>query len=392
MPAEIGDTLNTSRPCEWRSFLMQNGGSLEKLTAAAVHRSSRGWSIFSEHLNGERTRLVLSVGRARALSPDDQFNQVTLERSSASWVLGLADAPIMICDDRPTPSPNSSGGTSRPQPTQSRMAAKALSKKKVVSNAKARKSGGGSVKPGVPTSAERVALDSDADFFASLAPSTGATSQDPRDLLRRLRAYLEPPRDLPETVSLSMWTAFVESVFRIVVLRVPALATLALSPITVVAAEEAAIKPCGCSAVVIAGACSEQPLQPAPAPSSVRAFLDLLTDRLGRDDRTEGNSAVVALWQALKYAQNKSDKGESCEQNGLIDVGVLTEAIDTMLLEEEAPTESGDSMVLLGGRVWKEIHTATWTRAHWDLFYQLVSPKVIRRRLRNSELTQDESE
>ena len=63
-----------------------------------------------------------------------------------------------------------------------------------------------------------------------------------------------------------------------------------------------------------------------------------------------------------------------------------------MLLEEEAPAESGDLMVLLGGRVWKEIHTATWTRAHWDLFYQLVSPEVIRRRLRNSELTQDESE
>ena len=41
-----------------------------------------------------------------AASPDDEFNQVTLERSSASWVLGLADAPIMICDDRPTPSAN----------------------------------------------------------------------------------------------------------------------------------------------------------------------------------------------------------------------------------------------------------------------------------------------
>ena len=245
MPAEIGDTLNTSRPCEWRSFLMQNGGSLDKLTAAAAHKSSRGWSIFSEHSNGERTRLVPSAGRVRALSPNDEFNQVTLERSSASWVLGLADAPIMICDDRPTPRANSSGETSRPQPTQSRLAAKALSKKKVVSNAKARKSGGASVKPGVPTSAERVALDSDADFFASLAPSTGATSQDPRDLLRRLRAYLEPPRDLPETVPSSMWTAFVQSVFRIVVLRVPALATLALTPITFVAAEEAAIKPCG---------------------------------------------------------------------------------------------------------------------------------------------------
>jgi hypothetical protein len=311
-----------------------------------------------------------------AASPDDEFNQVTLERSSASWVLGLADAPIMICDDRPTPSANSSGETSRPQPTQSRLAAKALSKKKVIPNAKARKSGGGSVKPGVPTSAQRLALDSDADFFASLPPSTGATSQDPRDLLRRLRAYLEPPRDLPETITPSMWTAFVESLFRIVVLRVPALATFALTPVTVVAAEEAAIKPCGCSAVVVAGACSEQPLQPAPAPSSVRAFLDLLEDRLGPDDGIEGDSAVVALWQALKYAKNKSDKGEGREQDGLVDVGVLTDAIDTMLLEEEdGPTESGDSMVLLGGRVWKEVRPATWTRAHWDLFYQLVSPE-----------------
>lgn len=300
---------------------------------------------------------------------------MTLERSSASWVLGLADAPVMICDDLTTPTAKSSAATSRTQPAQVRLAAKALSKKKVVPNAKARKSGGGSVKPEGPTSAKQVAPDSDADFFASLAPSTRATSHDPRDLLRRLRAYLEPPRDLPETVPSSMWTAFVESLFRIVVLRVPALATLALTPITVVAAEEAAIKPCGCSQVVVAGPCSDQPLQPAPAPSSVRAFLDLLEDRLGQDDRIEGNTAVVALWQALKYAKTKSDKGEGCQQDGLIDVGGLTDAIDAMLLGEEGPTESGDSMVLLGGCVWKELRTAPWTRAHWDLFYQLVSPE-----------------
>lgn len=301
---------------------------------------------------------------------------MTLERSSASWVLRLADAPVMICDDVPTSTAKSSAETSRTPPAQLRLAAKAPPKKKVVSNGKARKSSDGPVKPDAPMSAERDALDSNADFFASLAPSTGTTSHNPRDLLRRLRAYLEPPRDLPETITPSMWTAFVESLFRIVVLRVPALATLALTPVTVVAAEEAAIKPCGCSAVVLAGACSEQPLQPAPAPSSVRAFLDLLEDRLGPDDRIEGDSAVVALWQALKYANNKSDKGEDCAQDGLVDVGVLTSAIDTMLLEEEdGPTESGDSMVLLGGRVWKEVRPATWTRAHWDLFYQLVSPE-----------------
>lgn len=298
--------------------------------------------------------------------------EVTLERSSASWVLGLADAPVMLCDDRPTSTAKSSAETLRPRPVQPRSKAKALPKETVGTNAKARTSSDGSVKPGKPTSAKQLALDSDAAFFASLAPSTQSTSHNPRDLLRLLCAYLEPPGDLPETVPPSMWTALVESVFRIVVLRVPALATLALTPVTAVAADTATVKPCGCSAVIVAGTCSDQPLRPASAPSSVRAFLDLLEDRLRLDDQNEGDSAVVALWQALKYAKNKSDKGEGCEQDGLIDVGVLMDAIDTVLLEEEGLNESGDSMALLGGRVWKETRTATWRRAHWDLFYQLV--------------------
>ncbi|BGP44349.1 hypothetical protein JCM10450v2_000160 [Rhodotorula kratochvilovae] len=179
--------------------------------------------------------------------------------------------------------------------------------------------------------------------------------------------------------SSDLWIAFVETVVRHVVLRVPALATLALS---------ASSRPSSAA----------HPRDKAAAPDtsppiSVPAFLDLLESRLapafvpkGADASSgPGEREIELLWRALKFARASATPssssggvaGAEADEDGLLGVGVLADALDAVFRErtpegeQDGPDEG--SVTILGGRVWKDQGAVEWPRAGWDLFYQLIA-------------------
>jgi hypothetical protein len=80
------------------------------------------------------------------------------------------------------------------------------------------------------------------------------------------------------------------------------------------------------------------------------------------------------LWKGLKYAKLSPDeskgKGKEAEEDGLLGVGVIVEALDAVFASDDAEDE--ESVILLGGRVRKTPEEAEWSREGWDLFYAFV--------------------
>ncbi|TNY21682.1 hypothetical protein DMC30DRAFT_415849 [Rhodotorula diobovata] len=310
---------------------------------------------------------------------DQQAYTVTLHQQAASWVLDVASGPAFICDDAPI-SPASGESTERPltPPPSPPTASPALPR----GRGGRRHNKGRQIRPSAPfplSSASNDALD---ELLAS--PAATLSIPAPRDLLARLRDYLVPPTDLPPTVSVTLWTSFVEAVFRHVVLRVPALATLALSALS---QSETAAGPLG----------RAQPPHAAP-PASVQAFLDLLESRLGPafvpdgapPGSAPGEREVELLWRGLKFARaapsSAPDSSDACSnqpEEGLLGVNALADALDAVFAGASCPPgtdslETGDaadgaSVVLLGARVQKIQNRVEWPRPGWDLFYQLVA-------------------
>lgn len=275
----------------------------------------------------------------------------------------------MVCDDVPSKAVDPSTEPAKSRRISSRSTAKRPPKQV---NVKSRRSPQLPTESGAPRPTTETLCGRDADFFASFA-SPPAPRYEPRDLLRQLRGYFVPPPDLPDTVTPSRWKTFIETVFRLVILRVPALATLALTPVHALPGEDATVRPCGCATNPTL--CSDQLMSTQTPSSSVHEFLDVLERQLGMQlQETQAEAApVVVLWRALKYAKNTTSADQD---SGIIDVGLLTNAIDAMLLDAEGTTDGcASSMNLLGGRVWKNsrCRSMPWTRAEWDLFYQLVS-------------------
>ncbi|GAA5837303.1 hypothetical protein JCM9279_005646 [Rhodotorula babjevae] len=311
---------------------------------------------------------------------DQQAYSVTLAQQSASWVLDVPTGPAFICNDSPTASKagDSADPPLTPPPSPPSPAARNLPR---------RTSGPGTKKlrqrrasSAAQPSSEAADLEA---FFARLAPTSPPPTS--RDLLARLRTYLLPPSDLLPTVSPTTWTHFAETLFRHVVIRVPALATLAL------AASPSSDSP---TAPSLDSTSAPSSLDVAP-PSSVDAFLDLLESRLapafvtaGSESASEvGERAVELLWRALKFARGSPSSASVDEapagDDGLLGVGVLADALDVVF--GEAPDQGdvdlgGDggedaaSLVVLGARVRKNQQIKVeWPRAGWDVFYQLIA-------------------
>ncbi|GAA6010210.1 hypothetical protein JCM10207_005668 [Rhodosporidiobolus poonsookiae] len=311
-----------------------------------------GHNLFVETLKAETDKMERFL---RAL--DRRAYAITLANSQASWILDVPTGPSFICDE-PSPAakpaePTASDAPLTPPPTPP------LQSRDLPARGPKGGRKGGRRKPGrqssnssssastSPPPFSQVAPSIEAEneaFFASLSPTPTAST--PVDLLNRLRDYLEPPADLAPTVKGSTWTALIETVFRHVVLRVPSLATLALS-----------------SGLV-----------------SVGGLLDLLDQRLqldGEDDeRSSTAQQIERLWKALKFARvsasDEADKGKEKEpeEDGLLGVGVLVEALDVVF---GAGVNEDEHVVLLGGKVWKNPKEAEWTREGWDLFYQFIA-------------------
>ncbi|GJN92035.1 hypothetical protein Rhopal_005063-T1 [Rhodotorula paludigena] len=350
-----------------------------------------GHCLFVETVRTESARMERFL---RAL--DRQAYAVTLAQSQASWVLDIPAGPSFICNDGPAATKGGEDDAPLTPPPTPPLANRSLPKTKSKQAAskvqhKRDKRGGksaGSMKtqstPTPPlsggTGSPTGSSDDLDDFFATLSCSPVAPPN-ARDLIAQLRGYLEPPSDLPLSISGKTWTAFVEILIRHVVLRVPSLANLALT-----------------------GACSMAPLLNDPSatslrsdelarlekPASVQAFLDVLESRLTPafvpDDLAApaggGDRDVELLWRALKFArgptasESKEGKGKGKEpaEDGLLGVGVLADAIDNVYRNLNNDEDGEDAYVgVLGGRVWKTQKKAPqWPREAWDLFYQLV--------------------
>lgn len=244
--------------------------------------------------------------------------QLTLAKSQAEWIL---DSPSVgfICDE-PVETPPT------PPATPPRLAARELPPTLSKNQRKKahRKAARGASSP--------VDLFGDTDDCCREASLHLTTS----DHLARLRAYLVPPSTLPTSISTSTWTTTIASLFRLVILRTPALAPLALDP-----AEGAPL-------------------------TSVDAFLDLLEDRV----ELKCGAEISALWMGLKFQKTSTGTGKN-KDLGLLGISVLGDAIRDAFRKEE---EGGMHIELLGGKVFKEPSKAEMPGQGWDLFYQFVSP------------------
>ncbi|GAA5836185.1 hypothetical protein JCM11251_007390 [Rhodosporidiobolus azoricus] len=317
-----------------------------------------GHTLFVETLKSETQRMERFL---RVL--DRQAYKVTLAESEASWILDVPAGPSFVCNDGPpaskpdrltgdaplTPPPTpplpnrelASSRTAKPPP---RRAAGRRKLGRQPSSSSSGSSGAASppFRPVVPS----IEAENDAFFAALSAPCCRTTTSSPDDLLKHLRGYQVPPSDLAPTVQGETWTAVAETLFRHVVLRVPSLATLALSANV----------------------------------GSVTALLDLLETRLaeGGDAGVDAETLVGRLWKSLKFAKISSSEGDSrgkekeTEDNGLLGVGVLVEALDVVFGVEDAKHQE-EHVALLGGKVWKNPKEADWPREAWDLFYQFVA-------------------
>ncbi|GAA5917868.1 hypothetical protein JCM8208_006524 [Rhodotorula glutinis] len=337
-----------------------------------------GHCRFVETVRAESARMEHFL---RAL--DQQAYSVTLAQQSASWVLDVPAGPAFICNDSPSTLNTDKLVNSplTPPPSPPSPAARNLPRRPSgPSTKKVRQRRASSTAQPSPEAAD---LDA---FFAQMSPSSPPPTS--RDLLARLRTYLEPPADLLPTVPGSTWTSFIEAVFRHVVLRVPALATLALAAPSSLP-----------SSPSLDTASTPATFDVAP-PSSVEAFLDLLESRLapafvpaGSESSSEvGEREVELLWRALKFARGtpSSANGSSVDDasagdDGLLGVGVLADALDVVFGEaadlsddgldhDVSGAGDGSSLVVLGARVRRDQQVKVeWPRAGWDLFYQLIA-------------------
>ncbi|BGP52585.1 hypothetical protein JCM8202v2_000140 [Rhodotorula sphaerocarpa] len=294
--------------------------------------------------------------------------QVTLAVSSASWVLDLASPAALVCDDDQIAANKTSHVDVVRAPSDARRTTQTTPKTGVVRPRN---------KNGTATRFKRTAYEfsttskdvsrDEEDFFAALALTAAPKEQDPHDLLSQLRSYLVPPSDLPRAVTPRLWIAFIEAVFRLVILRVPVLATLVLEPVSPPTspddAREDSVKPCGCR-LAHSGA--------TRALNSVTALLDHFAARLDADeeDHAGTTTAIESLWRALQYAKTPVD--ERGPQHGLIDVVLLRDALDSVMHNWSQPEVLAESVRLLGGRVGHGTKPVPWTRECWDLFHQVV--------------------
>ncbi|GAA6040956.1 hypothetical protein JCM8097_000509, partial [Rhodosporidiobolus ruineniae] len=194
-----------------------------------------GHTLFVETLRSETQRMERFL---RAL--DRQAYKITLAQSQASWILDVPTGPSFVCNDGPAPSkadvPPACDAPPTPPPTPplaNRELPSSRSTKPNRNKAARRKpsrqpsSSSGSSSPPFAPVPPSVEAENDAFFAALSSPSPTTTT--PAKLLQNLRTYLVPPADLFPSIRPSTWTEVVSTLFRHVVLRIPSLATLALS-------------------------------------------------------------------------------------------------------------------------------------------------------------------
>ncbi|KAM0793737.1 hypothetical protein ACM66B_001159 [Microbotryomycetes sp. NB124-2] len=263
---------------------------------------------------------------------EDRAYEITMKESEADWVLS-APGETIICDEpRQMATPPSTPPHSPTIPP-SRAPKTSQGRRR-----QTRKNAAGGERPPTPPPEDTF----EQQFWAQ--HDAKATFVPPTVLLDRLRAYLKPPVSLPASIESDFWHAAVSQLFRIVILRSPELAPLALSMQT----------------------------------SDVESFLD----RLERDisgNELDKSCRVTKLWQRMKFAKApdaKSNGGGKGRVAGLLGVQTLRDAIADVCRSERLNNETTDKKArikVLGGWVWKTSSAMDLPSHGWDLFYQFVA-------------------
>ncbi|GAA5995448.1 hypothetical protein JCM5350_005978 [Sporobolomyces pararoseus] len=334
-----------------------------------------GHCLFVESLKSESLKLERFL---RAL--DHQAYSVNLAKSSASWILAEPRGPKFVCEEEPvsavekdisslgllTPPPSppfaeqqlpsSSPKSSLPSPTSNQTKKKKNNQRKATNRKSA-------------CTSDSALQQTEEDAFFSTLLSSSSTTSSPNLLLSNLRRYLERPADLPTSIRSETWKTVISGIFRHVILRIPALANLAMTTHDETSQDEEEEGRPNCGKKL----------------DSVEGFLDLLERRLELGGGEGGSEEIQKLWQGLKFARGSSSNSsrtersrEEEEMDGLVGVGVIVEAISNLfrLPTDEIDPEAGGGaggINVLGGTIWKEESKQVWSRAGWDLFYNFVA-------------------
>lgn len=172
--------------------------------------------------------------------------------------------------------------------------------------------------------------------------------------LERMRAYLVPPVDLPRGVRKNVWRAFISGIFRYCIVRLPALAPLAMATRYESSDEEG----------------SEE--EEGTTLSTIEEFLDLLESRM--DSRC--GEEIDQLWSAIKFSriatsiETGAERVVASAEHGFLGVGVLSDLLLDVYRTEEEREEKG--VEILGGKVWKVASQGLLCDEGFDIFYQFV--------------------
>ena len=263
--------------------------------------------------------------------------QLTLAKSDAEWVLTPSSA--FTCNDDPPPS-HANPPTPPLTPPQSPILAPTTTKsQRKKAHRKANK-------------IDDAANTKEEEEECCPAASAGSRHLTTENRLDRLRGYLIPPVDLPRSVRKEIWTEFISGIFRYVILRLPALAPLAMALQYSTTEEEGELE--------------------STTLSSISSFLDLLEARMS----IRCGEEIDQLWSAIKFSriatsvETGKEKVVANAEHGFLGVGVLSDLLLDVYREGEEL--EGKGVEILGGRVWKEPSKALLCEEGFDLFYQFV--------------------
>ncbi|KAK4050416.1 hypothetical protein OIV83_003486 [Microbotryomycetes sp. JL201] len=263
---------------------------------------------------------------------EERAYEIMMKQREADWILSASEETF-ICDE--TPPLVTPPSTPPRSPTNSALStAKNRGKKKRTTP---RNAPAAVVRPLTPPLEDSF----EQQFWAENDKITH--SQCPSILLNRLKAYLNAPESLPSSVRPSLWHSVVSQLFRIVILRSPDLAPLALT------VPDVHINP-------------------------IESFLDLLSDCENNYEHRK-SCRISKLWRRMKFAKATDIKTSKGKVMGLLGVQILRDAIADVCRHGCAndSVRKKERIWILGGWVYKMSSEADLSPEGWDLLYQFAT-------------------
>lgn len=82
---------------------------------------------------------------------------------------------------------------------------------------------------------------------------------------------------------------------------------------------------------------------------------------------------IEVLWRSLKFATH-ADSENATKDKGLLGVGIISDLLSDLF---RTNSEGGESLELLGGKVFRKSSTGVIPDEGYDLFYQFVRLRIL---------------